>query len=166
MGCIYIAFVVFAVSNTVTGFFVDQAIKSAQDDASNVLFEEADRREHVISDMRAMFFRSDTEGTGHVTYDDVVRIMKDPTAKKYLRECDIASVDIMSYFELAAGSDRKLSLRDIDTFVRGCFRLKGVARSLDIVALSQQHIHLQRYERETTHKLEGLINKVEQSVQK
>jgi len=131
----YIGFVVFAISNTMTGMFTDQAMKSAQDDMRNVMQEERDKREVTVAKIRQMFINIDKTQKGYVTRKHMEKLFKDYTFRKYLRKLDIDSRDLMAYFDLVASSDRAINLNDLDLFISGAFRLKGIARNVDVVAI-------------------------------
>eukprot|EP00929_Paragymnodinium_shiwhaense_P007858 TRINITY_DN111776_c0_g1_i1.p1 TRINITY_DN111776_c0_g1~~TRINITY_DN111776_c0_g1_i1.p1 ORF type:complete len:781 (-),score=144.87 TRINITY_DN111776_c0_g1_i1:141-2483(-) len=141
---LFMASVCFAIGNTVTGFFVDHAIKCAQDDARNVMLEESEEREVMIAEVRQSFYKVDTEGHGVITRSKLGVVLAQPKMARCLKRYDIDPKDVFTYFDIVCDADRTISLAEIDAFVRGCFRLKGVARSLDLVCLSYRQQSLAR----------------------
>lgn len=135
----YVGFCVFAITNTVTGIFVDQAMKSAQDDVRNVMQEEQERRAAAIAELRQMFYRADIDGTGRVTRKNMSKVCQHKKVLQIFKEFDIDPSDVLALFELVANVDLTINLEQIDAFTRGLFRLKGVAKNIDVVALTMRH---------------------------
>eukprot|EP00929_Paragymnodinium_shiwhaense_P102108 TRINITY_DN6529_c0_g2_i1.p1 TRINITY_DN6529_c0_g2~~TRINITY_DN6529_c0_g2_i1.p1 ORF type:complete len:798 (+),score=201.14 TRINITY_DN6529_c0_g2_i1:159-2552(+) len=133
---LYIGFAVFAAANTVTGIFVDQAMKSVQDDARNVQAEDRERRNAMMAELRHLFYKADPEGTGRVSYDALCKVITNKKVSALFSEYDIDAMDVLSFFELVSAVDNTMDLKDIEAFTRGIFRLKGVARNIDVVALT------------------------------
>lgn len=140
----YIGFCAFAIANTVTGIFVDQAMKSAQDDVRNVMQEEQEKRSAAIAELRNMFYHADSEGLGKLTRECMARSCKTRKVMEILKEFDIEASDVMALFELVANVDLTIPLENIDSFTRSLFRLKGVAKNIDVVALTMRQKVLQR----------------------
>eukprot|EP00929_Paragymnodinium_shiwhaense_P102107 TRINITY_DN6529_c0_g1_i1.p1 TRINITY_DN6529_c0_g1~~TRINITY_DN6529_c0_g1_i1.p1 ORF type:complete len:837 (+),score=213.27 TRINITY_DN6529_c0_g1_i1:178-2688(+) len=161
---LFSGFVVFAIANTVTGIFVDQATKCIQDDARNVGLEEFDMRAARIADLRQAFFSADAEGAGYISQHQLSKLCKNKQVAAKLRECDVDVQDVLALFELISTVDMKVPLEDIDAFIRGIFRIKGTARQLDVVALScRQKAMAQKWHKEEQH-LRASIGTIERSL--
>lgn len=139
---LFVGFVFFAISNVVTGIFVDQAMKSAHDDMQNVEIEEFDRQEGVAKAMRTLILESVSGTRNGVDRQTMLRLFKDRGVVAMLQRVDISPRDVCSLFDIVVGERRSLPLRDVDAFVRACFRLKGYARSIDIAAVFFQQKRL------------------------
>merc|ERR1740130_588243 len=63
---VYIAFVTFAISNVVTGIFVDQAMSSASNDMRNVALESQDQLQSNMREIRHIFKQADPQGRGYL----------------------------------------------------------------------------------------------------
>eukprot|EP00928_Gymnodinium_smaydae_P008566 TRINITY_DN13112_c0_g1_i1.p1 TRINITY_DN13112_c0_g1~~TRINITY_DN13112_c0_g1_i1.p1 ORF type:complete len:708 (+),score=178.76 TRINITY_DN13112_c0_g1_i1:51-2126(+) len=132
---VFVATVIFAVQNTVTGIFVDQSIKSVFDDCRNVLSEEGGMRDALVAKFRTECYAADVMGTGFFTSATVEGIFKaSKDMRKRLKSFDVDVRDVVTLFELAAGRSRKLSLLDVDEFMRDCLRSRGLAKNVDVVA--------------------------------
>jgi len=131
----YIAFAIFAFGNTITGIFVDQSLKASQDDARNVLLEELEQREAVVASFRQIFHRIDPEEKATISRKTLLKFLADSEAKVQLKRFDIDARDIITFFDLVSSVDRTIHYKDMEEFVNMSFRLKGVARSVDILAL-------------------------------
>merc|ERR1719424_1136846 len=83
MWIFYIGFVDFAITNTVTGIFVDQAMSSASDDSRNVALEESGQREGKLAGLRQVFLHAvDPPGSGQITREAMASLCRDEGAKK------------------------------------------------------------------------------------
>jgi len=133
--CFYIGFVVFAIANTVTGIFVDQAMKSAAEDAQNVMMEEREKRDATVATLRQVFYAADGKGRGLLSRRAVERICADKQVLMMFKQLEIDRGDLLSFFDLVANSQSKIALADIDVFTVSCGRLRGTARQMDVVAL-------------------------------
>jgi len=141
IGMVWMLFIittVFAISNTITGIFVDQAMKSALDDVRNVQQEETDKKDVMVTKIRQMAFDADCEGNGVLTRSQIEKICSQLKMKKELKELDIDIRDMFLMFDMVSAPNHYILLADIDEFTRDCFRLKGLAKNIDVVALSYQ----------------------------
>jgi len=148
-----IGFVVFAIGNVVTGIFVQQAERVGMDDERNVMMEEKDMRELMVTNMRGLFHKADTHGKGVLTREKLFDVLELPETKRYLWKFDIDHRDVVAYFDLVSSGDQNISLADVDSFIGGCFRLKGPAKNVDLAALTFQHQWFLRENRYDSEKL-------------
>merc|ERR1711957_671456 len=72
------------------------------------------------------------EGEG-VTKDQLMRHRKDPTMEVFASNLDIQDVDLPMFFDLLT-SHGKRSI-DLESFVVGCIKLRGTAKSVDVIEL-------------------------------
>eukprot|EP00927_Polykrikos_kofoidii_P032616 TRINITY_DN27726_c0_g1_i3.p1 TRINITY_DN27726_c0_g1~~TRINITY_DN27726_c0_g1_i3.p1 ORF type:complete len:652 (-),score=129.79 TRINITY_DN27726_c0_g1_i3:85-2040(-) len=133
---LYMGFVVFAFQNTVTGMCVDLAMKMEREDARNVMLEEHEAREKVQVNLRQSFVDCDPECKGFFTRKALLQLCRDEDFSLLLKDCDIDSRDIVAFYDQLTGMPGVLNIADVDLFVQGCFRLKGVATSVDVMSLA------------------------------
>eukprot|EP00928_Gymnodinium_smaydae_P005954 TRINITY_DN12068_c0_g1_i1.p1 TRINITY_DN12068_c0_g1~~TRINITY_DN12068_c0_g1_i1.p1 ORF type:complete len:575 (-),score=151.79 TRINITY_DN12068_c0_g1_i1:133-1857(-) len=131
----YIAFAVFAFSNTVTGIVVDLAFKAAADDSRNVMLEERGARESMVSNM-VQIFRDEAAGRSHINLKMLNAVLAKARVVKYMKKFDIDSRDVLTFFELVCDERRTVAMSEMELFVLSCFRLKGHAKSADLFALN------------------------------
>eukprot|EP00927_Polykrikos_kofoidii_P037181 TRINITY_DN31356_c0_g1_i1.p1 TRINITY_DN31356_c0_g1~~TRINITY_DN31356_c0_g1_i1.p1 ORF type:complete len:704 (+),score=137.61 TRINITY_DN31356_c0_g1_i1:90-2114(+) len=136
MWLVYMGFVVFAFQNTVTGMCVDLAMTMQREDARDVMLEEYEAREKVQVNLRQLLMDCDPECKGFFTRKALKQLMKEEDFQALLKDCDIESRDVLSFYDQVAGMTGVINMSDVDTFVQGCFRLKGVATNIDIMTLS------------------------------
>lgn len=133
---LFISFVVFAIMNTVTGIFVDQAMKSASDDARNVALEERDKRARAMKQLRQLFKQADVGHKGQITREEMVRLIRNDRARTLFKRFDLDVRDLYAFFDQVAYQGKYISQRDVKTFITCAFRLKGMAKGMDVAALA------------------------------
>lgn len=132
---LYIGFVSFAICNMLTGILVDQAIKSAQDDGRNVMLEQKDQIHHMTSKIRQRFYEADVFQRGILSREMVEKVVKEPDVIRFLKSNDIDVRDMMTFFDLIGGTG-SIQMKYVNDFIHGLFRLKGVAKCVDVEALT------------------------------
>eukprot|EP00929_Paragymnodinium_shiwhaense_P072176 TRINITY_DN36631_c0_g3_i1.p1 TRINITY_DN36631_c0_g3~~TRINITY_DN36631_c0_g3_i1.p1 ORF type:complete len:600 (-),score=116.10 TRINITY_DN36631_c0_g3_i1:388-2187(-) len=125
----YTAFVFFAMMNVVTSFFVDNTIRSV----------EASRNTKMALQLWAMFKQEDGGPLTGITSEVFKDYLDTPQMAAYLASLDLTAEDTETYgfFDLldADGSGEI----DADELVRGCLRLRGHAKQVDLAALMCMH---------------------------
>mmetsp|Transcript_87508 Transcript_87508/g.237224 ORF Transcript_87508/g.237224 Transcript_87508/m.237224 type:complete len:153 (+) Transcript_87508:25-483(+) len=92
--------------------------------------------------MRNIFFEMDSDSSGTVSKEEVSEFCKDGRVQYYLTALGLDVHDTEWLFELLdEGRDGELEL---EAFLNGCLRLKGVARSIDVFTLLHQSRQLAR----------------------
>eukprot|EP00928_Gymnodinium_smaydae_P020098 TRINITY_DN1775_c4_g1_i1.p1 TRINITY_DN1775_c4_g1~~TRINITY_DN1775_c4_g1_i1.p1 ORF type:complete len:640 (-),score=151.67 TRINITY_DN1775_c4_g1_i1:124-2043(-) len=140
---IFIVFTAMAVLNTVTGIFVDQAMKTAGDNSSEEL--ECKKKQIFKRYLQQALMMAD-KGKGRINRDALHSVLNDPKVRKECGEADVDVKDVKRLFDLvninAVGGG--ISLDELEIFLEHIFRLKGYARNADIAAMSfrfsAQHI--------------------------
>eukprot|EP00927_Polykrikos_kofoidii_P026551 TRINITY_DN23610_c0_g1_i2.p1 TRINITY_DN23610_c0_g1~~TRINITY_DN23610_c0_g1_i2.p1 ORF type:complete len:771 (+),score=106.39 TRINITY_DN23610_c0_g1_i2:213-2315(+) len=132
----YVGFVGYAIANTVTGIFVDQAMKTAQEDARNMMAEEEGRRRSMMAELRQMLYKCDSNGDGVVSAEKMRKLCRTRQLRQLFRSFDVDPTDVLAYFDLVCSVNQTLPISEVDSFSRGLFRLKGFAKNLDVVALT------------------------------
>lgn len=130
----YIAFAILALLNVVTGVFVQTALQSARDE------EDAFLTDQIISlfHMRA---NAELAGLGKsaqtLTSDEVEEVLANQgEAVKEWRAIDLKPEEAKYLFNLL-DIERKGEV-DFEEFLSGCLRLKGSAKSIDMLAVMQE----------------------------
>lgn len=131
--CMYIAFAVFAVLNVVTGVFVNEAMVMAGKDQELVIEEELSRTGSDVNEFIRMFHEADADGSGTVSWEEFKGHMEDDRVKAYFKVLDLNIDEAEQLFMLL--DPLKLGEVAIDDFVKGCVRMKGGAKSVDVQTL-------------------------------
>lgn len=132
----YIVFFTFAFVNIVTSIFVDQAMKLAQPDFESRMLEKRRRDLDAAKDLRDVLMDSTDDGqkTGTITKEQLKKVGNDMRFRRSLDYHDLDMREAEQFFDTLVLISHNDSI-DIDTFVAGCLKMKGVASSIDVQAL-------------------------------
>jgi len=133
----YILFATIAVLNVLTGIFVDAALDAAQSDRESVSANlEATQREQDRAG--ALFFSENEDGTVNtsITKEEFEQHLQGNALKSYFHQLDIDTSEAQWLFkQLDNSGDGEVS---IDELKEGLMKLKGMARSIDMVTLAHE----------------------------
>ncbi|CAJ1454900.1 unnamed protein product [Effrenium voratum] len=139
---IYIAFCNFAVLNVMTGVFCQSAIESAEKDHELNLESVSNEKEKYIRAVRRLFTQLDENSDGGITRREFERAWDDPVLQTIFDALEITSTDAWNLF---AQLDRDGSGEvDVDEFLEGCMKVKGPARSIDVMCLQKDVLALRQ----------------------
>lgn len=128
----YIAFMSFAVLNILTGIFVEHSVDTAQSDREKVLLAVLDSADGMVHEIRKMFKRFDTVGE-FLTLENFQETLKHQQVRELFQILEIDSSESQQLFEeLDVSRDGKV---DFNEFTSGLLKLKGSAKSVDMVVL-------------------------------
>eukprot|EP00439_Symbiodinium_sp_Y106_P040441 s3410_g4.t4 len=136
----YIAFTYFAVLNVVTGVFCQSAIDSAQNDQTLVLQSIQAEKQANIEKITNLFKAIDIEETGVITYQMLEDQVNSPEVQTYFEAIGLDVWDAWSFFKLL-DSDGGGAV-ELNEFLMGCLRLRGQARSMDVVRVMRDQAWL------------------------
>eukprot|EP00930_Biecheleria_cincta_P094926 TRINITY_DN8664_c0_g1_i1.p1 TRINITY_DN8664_c0_g1~~TRINITY_DN8664_c0_g1_i1.p1 ORF type:complete len:596 (-),score=97.56 TRINITY_DN8664_c0_g1_i1:90-1877(-) len=139
---IYVPGVVFAIIRIITALFLKETLQVAADDAETQVKEHAAQRAAITSKMKAIFEFLDESGDGNVTYQEFSAAIDRPDIRAYMAVIDLDVHQMESLFRLLDDGDGKISCEE---FTMGVMRLKGHARSLDVVAIEHDVKRLERH---------------------
>lgn len=131
--CFYVAFTTFAVLNVVTGVFIGNAFKLIEDDTDLTIMEQTETRRTAISDVKAIFRRTDSDRSGAISREEFSSHVKNPCVQAYFRQLGLDIEQKRNWdgmFDLL-DFDNNQEI-DIDEFVSGCLHMRGPARSIDL----------------------------------
>merc|ERR1740121_338512 len=131
MFCFYVGFCLVGMLNVVTGIFVDSAVCTRTEDEVVECFKEDQRR--TSEEDRRIFKEADIDGSGTISFNELQRHLETPWMKAYFAGLDIDPSEARIIFTLidTDGSDEI----SIDEFVDGTMKLKGHAKSIDVLSL-------------------------------
>lgn len=136
----YIAFTYFAVLNVVTGVFCQSAIDSAQNDQTLVLQSIQAEKQANIEKITNLFKAIDIEETGVITYKMLEDQVNSPEVQTYFEAIGLDVWDAWSFFKLL-DSDGGGAV-ELNEFLMGCLRLRGQARSMDLIRVMRDQAWL------------------------
>jgi len=132
----YITFVVIGVLNVLTGIFVERASELHGLDRDLVIQAELRRNESFFSEMKKIFEEADLDGSNTISWEEFRDYLKNKEVRAYLATQQLDAYDARQLFNI-------LDLEDgqeigIEEFIMGCARLRGLAKSVDVVALLRE----------------------------
>mmetsp|Transcript_40100 Transcript_40100/g.114614 ORF Transcript_40100/g.114614 Transcript_40100/m.114614 type:complete len:669 (+) Transcript_40100:3-2009(+) len=128
---LYIGFYTCVVMNTLTSLFVETAMQNADRDQEHLIRVQLAHKDEYIRQLKKCFQTIDKHNTGLITYDDFCQHLKDPEVLAFVAMLEIELVDLQQFF--AVLSNNGAQRVDLETFVIGCIKLKGVAKSMDMM---------------------------------
>lgn len=150
----YVGLFHFVLSNTVTSLFVESTIENANKDDDLVIHEKLRMRKEYVKRLTVWFKRMD-DGSGNISFDEFCKRCEDPEMVAFASSLDVEILDVKQFF--SALSSRGRHPVDLDTFVVGCIKLKGLAKSMDLLELMENHKQVSRvHERQFTRILRRL----------
>jgi len=131
----YIIFVVIGVMNVLTGIFVERACELSGLDKDLVVQAEVKRNELFVKEMKKLFREADADGSGSISWHEFKEYLENPQVQAYLCTKQLNAFDARSFFDVLRDEQEEL---DIEAFIVGCQRLKGQARSVDLLAVLKE----------------------------
>jgi len=129
----YIVFVVVGVLNVLTGIFVERACELSGLDQDLVIQSQMKRNETFNNEMKRIFEEADSDGSGTLTWEEFKFYLENDRVKAYLSAQQLDAFDARTFFDILNGGNG--NEMNIEQFIVGCQRLKGQAKSVDLVAL-------------------------------
>jgi len=134
---IYIAFFLFVVINTLTSLFVELTIAQSEQDTQMAIQLELDKKDMYIKRLQAFYDKMDYNQDGSITYDEFCTHLNDPEVRAFASCLDIEVVDTKQFFCILSNNGTRAV--DLETFVVGCIKLRGMAKSMDLMDLIFAH---------------------------
>mmetsp|Transcript_73920 Transcript_73920/g.214128 ORF Transcript_73920/g.214128 Transcript_73920/m.214128 type:complete len:146 (+) Transcript_73920:1-438(+) len=116
----------------ITALFLRDTLAVASADTEMVIQEKQKEKARYAQHLLDFFEAADTSGDGNLTYDEFEAILQDERVQHYLAWLELDARESKQLFKLLDDGDQEVS---VDEFVRGALRLKGQARSQDVIAI-------------------------------
>jgi len=128
----YIWVVVFAIIRIITAIFLKETLQVAASDAEMMVNEQMKAKQHYVKKLSTVFNALDTSGDGRLSEPEFKTIMSHPKVKSWLQILELEVHDAEGLFHLLDDGDGEITY---DEFLQGVMRLKGPAKSMDVVAI-------------------------------
>jgi len=155
---LYISFTLFAVLNVITGVFCEAASSAAHADYENAVQQHLQDKDMFLATMRQVFGLTkdhEVDGSMHLAYGDLENILMNKKTKAYMATLDLDVTDAWELFKLLDTDES--AMIDVDEFLSGILRLKGMAKSIDMAKLGYDN---KMRERKTFKVLKIMENKI------
>mmetsp|Transcript_50987 Transcript_50987/g.157815 ORF Transcript_50987/g.157815 Transcript_50987/m.157815 type:complete len:536 (-) Transcript_50987:96-1703(-) len=137
---LYQSVVVFAVIKVITGIFLHETFKVAGSDDDLMIAQKARQMRKHVQKMKLLMAEADESNDGYLSNDEFIAIAQDARAKTWLAAMELEVRDAQLIYDLIDDGDNRVSAEEL---VKGIGRLKGNARSLDMITLMRQVSEMQ-----------------------
>jgi len=134
----FVLFAIFGAANVVTGIFVEIANHWARNDKASQEHGATEKRLTSIKRLQELFNELDPGGDGTLTFESMHEALLDVNngLVSSFHALDLEVTDVRTLF-LLLDRDRR-GFINVEEFLLGCFRLKGEAKTLDVMKLQYQ----------------------------
>jgi hypothetical protein len=133
----YIAFILFAVLNVVTGVFCNSAIENAQHDHDVKMHAQMERKRADTLILQKLFSDVDKDASGSITLGEFERYLADEKIVAYFSSLQLDVSEAWKLFKLIDADESHVI--DLEEFIEGCLRLRGPAKALDLADILYQN---------------------------
>eukprot|EP00930_Biecheleria_cincta_P015912 TRINITY_DN13115_c0_g1_i1.p1 TRINITY_DN13115_c0_g1~~TRINITY_DN13115_c0_g1_i1.p1 ORF type:complete len:633 (+),score=91.55 TRINITY_DN13115_c0_g1_i1:44-1900(+) len=135
----YVSFLSLGLLNVVTGIFCDSAAQCRTDD--EMVTHYIDNTNQMIDELTRIFGSVEREEEDYITKRELKQLLTDNWVQAYFAGIEIDPREPTIMFTLMDG-DRSGKLH-LSEFIKGILKMKGSAKSLDLLTLMYDHAHLQ-----------------------
>merc|ERR1719324_697857 len=130
----YVWGVTFAIIRVITALFLKNTLAVAANDEETAREDRKRKNQQDLSHLKAIFKKADTDQSGFVTLKEFTRVMKKPRVAHWLAAVGLEVSELEKLFALMDdGDDGQVS---IEEFTDGAMRIRGDAKSSDLVHLT------------------------------
>jgi len=155
---VYIAGVIFAMFRIITALFIKDTMSVAAQDAEAVIQDKMKEKARYAEKLLDVFSAADTSGDGYVTWEEFEELIQDETASTYLTTLELDPASAKLLFSMLDDGDNRVSVQE---FVKGALRLKGQARSSDVVSIMHDCNKLLSKLTRVEENIEGMLSRIE-----
>lgn len=135
--CLYITFFLFIVSNILTSLFVDHALRAANNDDSNLIEDHLSNMEELVKAVGHIFDTMEKDDEGNVSVEEFKRHLQEKRLMAFAVGLDVEPYELFEFFKALSGQCKRGI--DLETFVLGCIKLRGFAKSADLMHVIMAH---------------------------
>ncbi|CAE7316710.1 Scn11a, partial [Symbiodinium necroappetens] len=128
----YVTLVIFAIIRIITAIFLKETLATAAGDAALAVQEKVRSKEKYVSSLEDIFLEADDDGNGVITRAEMDAAVSNPVVLHYLSILEIEVHEVEPLFDLLDDGDGQVTIKE---FCQGIMRLKGQARSLDVISI-------------------------------
>jgi len=128
----YVSVVTFAMIRIITAIFLQQTFQVAGHDQEMIQMEAMKKKNQYIEKLRDVFEKADESGDGMVSKAEFNKVLQLEEVRKVLRDLEMDPHEAHGLFALIDDGDGNISFEE---FLSGTLRLKGSAKSVDVIAL-------------------------------
>lgn len=133
---VYIVFFLFVIMNALTSIFVDAAMVNSAKDEEQMMQEQMAQKKKYMHQVSEVFNKlnkdnTDKDHSNELTLHQFMMHIGDPALDAFAIELEIDSEDLEQFFNILSSNGTRSV--DLETFVVGCIKLRGMAKSMDMM---------------------------------
>jgi len=128
----YVSGVVFAVICIIQALFLKDTLEVAANDAEAMVQEQLWHKKELCRKLEQVFLAADASCDGFISPEEFEDVLSIPQVKGFLELLDLEVSEISALFSILDDGDGQISYNE---FIQGVMRLKGQARSMDVIAM-------------------------------
>jgi len=134
---VYVSVMSLAVLNIVTGVFVENTMNSAHQDTDFMLQDFMDNEDSALQSIKELFDEIDTDNTGEISEAALEELLASKRTQAYFQAVGVHVTKARGLFRLL---DTDMSgTVSLEEFAIGCLRLRGDAKTVDLVTLMYEN---------------------------
>jgi len=131
----FISMMTFAIMNILTGIAVNNANRAAEDDFDLSFHQERSKHKNVITGLKNIFHSTNALGDGCITWSDLDKHLRDQQVRALFKKIDLETWHLKTFFDMMGAEEADEEPRiQIDSFIRGCMRLRCTVKNIDLMA--------------------------------
>jgi len=142
---VYGSIVIFAVIRIVSALFLKETLQNAGNDADMMINEEIAKKQQYMRKLAEAFAHMDVVGDkdrdGALCWEEFSQVLANPRVKAYLSILDLEVHETELLFTLLDDGDGAVTFQE---FIHGVDRLRGGARTLDLMCVQNDCKHLMK----------------------
>jgi len=151
----YVLFLTFAVAKVITAAFIIETNRVCEDTLELVVLEKERHNKRLTENFWSVFASADSSGDGSVDWPEFQEILSDRRLIMQLEALDFDANVCEGMFALLDDGDGHVSFNE---FIAGVKRLKGPAKSVDVVLMAEQQTKMFESITKLELKLESQLN--------
>merc|ERR1712032_1498834 len=120
------------------------------------------KKDEYMRRIVVMFEQMDGDASGEISYAEFCSYLEDPEMAAFAASFGIEATDLEQFFGILSANGQRLV--DLETFVVGCVKLKGQARSVDMMDILITQRQLEAEQRLLAKRLEEKMDIVQHAV--
>jgi hypothetical protein len=156
----YVAFMFIGLLNVLVGIFVDGAMNSVRCDSDQMARDEVETLNATVARIERVFRASDSDCSGCLDRQEFETLLSSPQLVTQLQMIGVDTSQALTIFRLCDGDCS--GTVSYEEFIGGCLRLRGSAKSADMMTLLYQSEKHHRQLCSISKEVKRLSNKVKQ----
>merc|ERR1719215_2358439 len=107
----------------------------SEKDHASLISEQLSKKQEFMDNIKELYSRMDADDSGEVSWPEFKAYMGHPKIVAFAESLDIEVNDLEQFFGVLSTQGQRPV--DLESFVVGCIKLRGVAKSMDMIDVLQ-----------------------------